>query len=434
MEVLAQLRSLVPTIPSPIEVLRWPLAAFLLPWSSNSDAGIPSAVSSCPNAQLSCHNSSTVADTCCFNYPGGQFLQTQFWDTNPPNGPRDSWTMHGLWPDHCDGGFDQFCDDTRSYNNITEVLISLGATDLLAYMNTYWRADRGSDEHLWSHEWNKHGTCISTLERRCYDHDKYKPAEEVHDYFSSAVKLFKDLDTYKTLAAAGVLPSSSQTYTLAELRNPLRVKQGVPVTLRCHGNVLNEIWYHFDVLGSVRTGKFVPASPDGGKTNCPRLGVRYLPKGSDSRPTSTVTKTGTTVPIEPTSTAPATPFRGKGNLKVVVDGNEEGCLISNGMWYTSGTCAGYRVQDDAKELGDDHLFTLVSSKGPCSIYNGSFQCAKGLPVQTVFSAKGSNLEYRASTKFSAKSKPGKFEKVAIYPHPDAEDHDVLAFQIRWTQQ
>jgi hypothetical protein len=51
---------------------------------------------SCPNAQLSCHNIS-VADTCCLNYPGGQLLQTQFWDTSPAVGPQDSWTIHGLW-------------------------------------------------------------------------------------------------------------------------------------------------------------------------------------------------------------------------------------------------------------------------------------------------------------------------------------------------
>lgn len=52
---------------------------------------------SCSNPQLSCHNTSVVEDLCCFNYPGGQMLQTQFWDTNPPTGPDDAWTIHGLW-------------------------------------------------------------------------------------------------------------------------------------------------------------------------------------------------------------------------------------------------------------------------------------------------------------------------------------------------
>lgn len=52
---------------------------------------------SCPNAQLSCHNTTVVENLCCFNAPGGQLLQTQFWDTSPPTGPDDSWTLHGLW-------------------------------------------------------------------------------------------------------------------------------------------------------------------------------------------------------------------------------------------------------------------------------------------------------------------------------------------------
>ena len=51
----------------------------------------------CSNPQLSCHNTAAVQDTCCFNSPGGELLQTQFWDTNPPTGPVNSWTIHGLW-------------------------------------------------------------------------------------------------------------------------------------------------------------------------------------------------------------------------------------------------------------------------------------------------------------------------------------------------
>jgi len=65
----------------------------LLPYKS-VDAGQPPA---CPNPQLSCHNTTAVQDTCCFNAPGGQLLQTQFWDTSPATGPADHWTVHGLW-------------------------------------------------------------------------------------------------------------------------------------------------------------------------------------------------------------------------------------------------------------------------------------------------------------------------------------------------
>jgi ribonuclease T2 len=51
----------------------------------------------CSNPQLSCHNTTVVENLCCFNAPGGQLLQTQFWDTDPATGPDDSWTIHGLW-------------------------------------------------------------------------------------------------------------------------------------------------------------------------------------------------------------------------------------------------------------------------------------------------------------------------------------------------
>ena len=52
----------------------------------------------CPSdVPLSCHNSTAVEDTCCFNSPGGLILLTQFWDTDPATGPDDSWTIHGLW-------------------------------------------------------------------------------------------------------------------------------------------------------------------------------------------------------------------------------------------------------------------------------------------------------------------------------------------------
>lgn len=71
------------------------LQASLLAASPTNDR--PAGCSaSCPNSQLSCHNT-TAVDTCCLNYPGGLILQTQFWDTNPPVGPSDSWTIHGLW-------------------------------------------------------------------------------------------------------------------------------------------------------------------------------------------------------------------------------------------------------------------------------------------------------------------------------------------------
>lgn len=147
------------------------IAAGLLATAGLAAAGCPRncyVPSETSSLQLSCHNTTTAPDTCCFNSPGGYLLQTQFWDYDPSSGPANSWTVHGLWPDNCDGTYDQYCDESRQYKNITQILESYGETSLLSYMKTYWTDYHGAEESFWEHEWGKHGTCMSTLDTRCY--------------------------------------------------------------------------------------------------------------------------------------------------------------------------------------------------------------------------------------------------------------------------
>lgn len=59
--------------------------------------GTSGHLETCPSRTAFSCSSSSTQPTCCFNYPGGTLLQTQFWDTNPSSGPDDSWTIHGLW-------------------------------------------------------------------------------------------------------------------------------------------------------------------------------------------------------------------------------------------------------------------------------------------------------------------------------------------------
>ena len=180
-------------MPSIYQSLR-SLPVYSLALLSPSQSVLGGSPPTCSNPQTSCLNTTAVQDTCCFNAPGGQLLQTQFWDTAPATGPVDHWTVHGLWPDHCDGTYDANCDPSRAYTNITQILQAAGQTSLLSYMNTYWKDYQGNDESFWDHEWEKHGTCISTLEPKCYS--SYTPQEEVVAYFAKTVELFKTLDSY----------------------------------------------------------------------------------------------------------------------------------------------------------------------------------------------------------------------------------------------
>ncbi|KAK2592345.1 Ribonuclease T2 precursor (RNase T2) [Conoideocrella luteorostrata] len=230
---------------------------------------------SCPaDLPLSCHNETTVENTCCF-IPYGQLLQTQFWDAQPATGPSDSWTIHGLWPDACDGSYPAQCDSSRAYTDIEGILSSGGASDTLDYMKQFWKDYKGDDETFWQHEWGKHGTCISSLDPKCYG--GYKDKEEAVDFFKKTVELFKTLPTYQWLADAGIKPSTSKTYSLSQIQSVLSEKHGAKVTLSCKGKAFNEVWYHYNVKGSLQTGQFVAAEPDGTKGKCPSQ-VQYKPK------------------------------------------------------------------------------------------------------------------------------------------------------------
>ncbi|ETS77123.1 hypothetical protein PFICI_10997 [Pestalotiopsis fici W106-1] len=246
-----------------------------------------SGAGTCPiDVPMSCHNQ-TAGDSCCFIYPGGRLLLTQFWDEEiHVGGSEEDWTLHGLWPDLCDGSYDQFCGMAPRFNNITEILKHYGQEELLEHMNRYWVAKYGGNAHLWAHEYNKHATCINTLAPSCYE-STYTPGLEVVDYFTRAFGLFKMLDTYMALSQAGIEPDAHKTVSLAKIQKTLEEFSGGKVVLKCSGrrhDVLHEAWYVYFVKGSLQGGDFVPArdSFKGDQTDCAEH-VRYLPKRSKGR-------------------------------------------------------------------------------------------------------------------------------------------------------
>ncbi|KAI4722679.1 ribonuclease T2 [Aureobasidium sp. EXF-10727] len=241
-------------------------------------------IESCPaNAPISCQTSGTIQNTCCTEVQG-QVLQTQFWDSSPATGPSDSWTIHGLWPDNCDGSYEATCDSSRAYTDIGCILLDKGHGDILSYMETYWKDYQGDDESFWEHEWSKHGTCYSTLNPDCYT--DYEKEDELVDFLNTTITLFKDLPTYEWLADAGITPSSSKTYTNAQITNALQSQFGATPILSCTSGKLNQVEYVFNVRGSVANGQFIAVNPTGTKGNCPKTGIKYLPKDLSTTPTA----------------------------------------------------------------------------------------------------------------------------------------------------
>jgi len=233
--------------------------------------------SSCDaNTPPSCSGNSD-GNLCCYESPGGLLALTQFWDYSPSTGPSDSWTIHGLWPDKCDGSYVEHCDPSRDYTDIPGLLTSQGASDTLSFMEQYWVDIHGHNEHFWEHEWSTHGTCYSTLNPSCLPDGSPQGAEAVA-FFQTVVGLFQQYDLYQSLAGAGITPTTDRTYTLSELESALESAFGVKATFECsHGKNLNQIYIYFNLRGSAVDGTFTAIdAPKHG--NCPSHGIRYEPK------------------------------------------------------------------------------------------------------------------------------------------------------------
>ena len=252
----------------------------------NHTCAIEPLILSCPSADPS------VVDTCCTETYGGLLLSTQFWSTYtglessgqllPPN----SWTLHGLWPDFCNGSYTQYCDLSRQYdpdpspnttngepdgtpvpawtgNPISDFIKKFGKYDLLEWMNTYWINQGGTNAEFWAHEFSKHATCYSTFDTECYG-PEYVEHEEVIDFFETAIMYYLRVPTYKWLSLEGITPSNETRVSLEDVQGALTKGYGATPYLGCSGprynttedgegsgdsgrTVISEVWYYSHV-------------------------------------------------------------------------------------------------------------------------------------------------------------------------------------------
>tara|TARA_B100001093_G_C26457062_1_gene854802 strand:+ start:59 stop:667 length:609 start_codon:yes stop_codon:yes gene_type:complete len=70
------------------------------------------------------------------------------------NNPEEKWTIHGLWPQTNLESYPVFCRKvTFDIKKLSPIIDKL-------YID--WHSDQTSNDYFWSHEWEKHGSCMFT--------------------------------------------------------------------------------------------------------------------------------------------------------------------------------------------------------------------------------------------------------------------------------
>lgn len=91
-----------------------------------------------------------------------------------------------------------------------------------------------------------------------------------HFWFTSLTHV-----TSQTLYAAGIVPSSTATYTLKEINAAISAQFGQDPVLLCDDDTISQIYYGFYVTGPLVNQDFVPAAVVGDDSTCPSSGIKY---------------------------------------------------------------------------------------------------------------------------------------------------------------
>lgn len=360
----------------------------------------------CPSTgPLSCScgsgstSTSSCSDSCCHEVSNGLFLSTQFWDYNPATGPDNLFTLHGLWSDTCSGSYNTYCNPSWEVTSAQSTLEALGYTSLLSTMDGVWFNNAGTSDDLWTHEFNKHGTCMATVNPSCYS-SSAPASQNVGDFFTTAVDMFQQLPTYEWLTAAGYSPSTSTTYDVSEIESVLSAQVGnTKVYLGCDSsNNLQEVWYAFYLTGSVADGVFTPT--DNPTSSTCKNGMKWMPKGSSNGGGG--------------GGGDGTTPSGKVTLNVVSTSSPNtltGCIISDGNWYTTGTCAKFTTANGTTS----NSVTLTSSKGPCGIVSDYLQCSSSTTASEFVIDDNGYLNYGGQSTWNAANIPTGTQQTPVSP-------------------
>lgn len=129
-------------------------------------------------------------------------------------------TIHGMWPNYYGPTYPSCCASPFTHEAIDAAL----ATDpaLKAALDVNWPAFKKCE--FIHYETEKHGTCAA---------DVYNGTTGLADYWAAAMGLLLRWDMAAVLAKAGIVPSATSAYTVAEIQAAVRGAVGATVNLAC---------------------------------------------------------------------------------------------------------------------------------------------------------------------------------------------------------
>jgi len=124
-----------------------------------------------------------------------------------------NFTLHGLWPERIDGSYPQHCtNDKFDPSQVTSIETEL---------DTYWLSLNGPNPSFWAHEYETHGTCAKDV----------LPTEL--GFFNTTLSLRTTYDITPALAAAGITPSSTKSFTRNEFDTAILNAFGFSILPAC---------------------------------------------------------------------------------------------------------------------------------------------------------------------------------------------------------
>lgn len=115
-------------------------------------------------------------------------------------------------------------------------VLALQISSLMPDMQKYWPSYQQSDDTFWAHEYEKHGTCASSITR----------LSTQFDFFETTLQLTKQYNAIPMLAkGGGIKPSDSTRYNTADAQTAIKKAFGGIPAFTCKSSKLDSVYLCF---------------------------------------------------------------------------------------------------------------------------------------------------------------------------------------------